>query len=37
LGYYGDSVINSMGDILACAVGFVLASRLPTRVTEVGR
>jgi Protein of unknown function (DUF2585) len=33
LGYYGDSVINSMGDILACAVGFVLASRLPTRVT----
>lgn len=33
LGYYGDSVINSMGDILACAFGFVLASRLPTRVT----
>ena len=33
LGYYGDSVFNSMGDIAACVVGFVLASRLPTRVT----
>jgi hypothetical protein len=35
LGYYGDSVINSTGDILACAVGFALAARLPTRVTVV--
>jgi len=33
LGYYGDSVINSTGDILACALGFALAARLPTRVT----
>lgn len=33
LGYYGDTVLNSVGDILACALGFVLASRLPTRVT----
>ncbi len=33
LGYYGDSVLNSVGDILACALGFALASRLPTRVT----
>jgi Protein of unknown function (DUF2585) len=33
LGYYGDSVINSMTDILACVVGFVLAWRLPRSVT----
>jgi hypothetical protein len=35
LGYYGDSVLNSVGDILACTVGFALASRLPTLVTVV--
>jgi hypothetical protein len=33
LGYYGDSVLNSVFDIIACGLGFVLARRLPTRVT----
>jgi hypothetical protein len=33
LGYYGDSVVNSMADILACVVGLVLAWRLPKSVT----
>lgn len=28
LGYYGDSILNSMSDIVACLLGFVLASRL---------
>ncbi len=32
-GYYGDSLINSMSDILACLIGFALARYLPTKVT----
>jgi hypothetical protein len=28
LGYAGDTIINSLGDIFSCAIGFVLARRL---------
>jgi hypothetical protein len=33
LGYYGDSVTNSISDIVSCLLGFVLAYRLPWRWT----
>src|SRR6185295_100531 len=36
LNYYGDSIVNSMADIGACVLGFVVASRLPKRVTVLG-
>jgi hypothetical protein len=35
LNYYGDSIVNSMGDVLACLLGFFLASQLPNRVTVI--
>ena len=36
LGYYGDSIMNSMGDIVAMMLGFWLASRLSVRATILG-
>jgi uncharacterized protein DUF2585 len=36
LNYYGDSVVNSMGDILACLLGFTLAYRIPKRASILG-
>src|SRR5512146_1187241 len=36
LNYYGDSVINSMCDVVAAVAGFILTAMLPTRVTLIG-
>jgi hypothetical protein len=31
LGYHGDTIVNSLGDILVCGLGFVFARRLGLR------
>ncbi len=33
LEYYGDSIVNAVGDTFACLAGFALAARLPVRAT----
>ena len=33
LGYEGDSIVNSVGDIVMMALGFVLAARLSVRLS----
>jgi len=35
LGYTGDTVLNSLGDILSCAAGFCIARRLGLRWSAV--
>jgi hypothetical protein len=33
LDYFGDSVVNTLGDILFCALGYGVAARIPVRVS----
>ena len=33
VGYYGDSILNSVADVFACLAGFALAWRLPRKAT----
>ena len=35
LNYYGDSIINSLGDIGCCLAGFYVASKLPWKLSLV--
>jgi hypothetical protein len=36
LGYYGDSVLNTVGDVLAAALGYLLAARLSVWLMVLG-
>lgn len=36
LGYYGDSVLNSMNDVAFCVLGVLIASRISGRVGVLG-